>query len=150
VLNTWDSSGQLFQASTYFSVAISLNTTYLTTCSSPSVSVHLRERVGNTWYPEIFAPLYAAGSNPVVALVGYVNGQQVVSTTGNQVGIGVGMNLDRNGFTFANGWDGKGNVWVSSAAGIHLYYDGACIRSCNPGISIQSPPVVTDQTRLSV
>jgi len=147
VLNAWDSDGNLFQASTTISVPISINTTYNTSCSHPNTGVHLCLPISNTWYPQTFGPFFASGSAAVVAMKGYINNANVVSTTGNSFGIGYGTNPDPSGFKFvANGWDSKGDVWSASATGIHLYYDGGCIKACNPGIAIQDPPILTDQT----
>jgi hypothetical protein len=147
VLNAWDSNGNLFQASTTISVPISINTTYNTSCSSPNTGVHLCLPVSNTWYPQSFAPFFASGSAAVVTMKGYINNDNVVGTPGNSFGIGYGTNPDLSGFKFvANGWDSKGHVWSASATGIQLYYDGGCIKACNPGITIQTPAFVTDQT----
>jgi hypothetical protein len=147
VLNAWDSDGNLFQASTTISVPISINTTYNTSCSNPNTGVHICLPVSNTWYPQTFAPFFASGSAAVVSMKGYINNDNVISTTGNSFGIGYGTNPDTNGFKFvANGWDSKGDVWSANVTGIHLYYDGGCIKACNPGITIQDPPFVTDQT----
>lgn len=146
VLNAWDSDGNLFQASTEFSIAISINTNY-NTCSSPKTGVQICQPVSNTWYPQSFAPFFAAGSSAIVSMTGYINNQNRVSTTGNFFGIGVGMDPDPAGFKFvANGWDSKGDVSSASATGIYLYYDAACPKNCDPGILIQDPAFVTDQT----
>ena len=147
VLNAWDAAGNLFQTSTTFSIEISLNTTYAT-CSTPATGVNLCQPVSNTWYPESFAPFYATGNSSIVTMKGYVNNQvRVTNENGNSFQIGIGMNPTPSGSTFvANGWDSKGNVSSAKATGIHLYYDGACIKSCGPGITIQEPAAVTDQT----
>ena len=147
VLNAWDSAGNLFQASTTFSIEISINTTYAT-CSTPATGVNLCEPVSNTWYPESFAPFYATGNASIAAMKGYVNGQvRVTNENGNSFQIGIGANPTLSGYTFlANGWDDKGNVSSAKVSGIHLYYDGACIKNCDPGITIQEPAAVTDQT----
>jgi hypothetical protein len=146
VLNAWDSAGNLFQASSQFTVPISLNTNY-PSCSNPKTGVQICQPVSNTWYPESFAPFFAAGSASVVTMTGYINSQNRVSTNGNSFGIGVGIPPDPDGFDFvANGWDSKGDVWSASATGIHLFYDGACPKNCDPGILIQDPAVATDQT----
>lgn len=147
VLNAWDSDGNLFQASTTINVPISLNTTYNTSCSVPSTGVHLCLPISNTWYPQSNALLVASGSAAVVSMKGYINNANVVSTTGNYLAIGYGANPAPSGFKYvANGWDGKGAVWSASATGVQLYYDGACPKNCDPGITIQDPAVVTDQT----
>jgi hypothetical protein len=146
VLNAWDSTGNLFQASTTFSIEISINTNYAT-CSTPATGVNLCEPVSNTWYPESFAPFFATGNPSIVSMKGYVNNQFRVGDNGNSFGIGIGTNPSTSGFTFvANGWDSKGTVSSAKATGIHLYYDGACIKTCDPGITIQEPAAVTDQT----
>lgn len=147
VLNAWDSDGNLFQASTTINVPISINTTYNTSCSMPSTGVHLCLPVSNTWYPQSNALLVASGSASVVAMKGYINNANVVSTNGNYLAIGYGANPDPSGFKYvANGWDSKGDVWSASATGVQLYYDGACPKNCDPGVTIQDPAVVTDQT----
>ncbi len=146
VLNAWDSGGNLFQASTEFSVGISINTNY-NSCGNPKTGVQICQPVSNTWYPESFAPFFAAGSASIVTMKGYINNQNRVGTNGNFFGIGVGMNPDPAGYKFvANGWDSKGDVFSASATGIQLYYDGACPKNCDPGITIQDPAFVTDQT----
>lgn len=146
VLNAWDSNGNLFQASTTFSIEISINTTYAT-CSTPATGVNLCEPVSNTWYPESFAPFYATGNSSITTMKGYVNNQLRVGDNGNSFEIGIGTNPTPSALTFvANGWDSKGNVSSAKATGIHLYYDGACIKNCDPGITIQEPAAVTDQT----
>lgn len=146
VLNAWDSAGNLFQASTTFSIEISINTNYAT-CSTPATGVNLCEPVSNTWYPESFAPFFATGNRSIVSMKGYVNNQFSVGDNGNSFQIGIGTNPSASGFTFvANGWDSKGNVSSAKATGIHLYYDGACPKNCDPGITIQAPAAVTDQT----
>jgi hypothetical protein len=147
VLNAWDSDGNLFQASTTINVPISLNTTYNLSCSVPSSGVHLCLPVSNTWYPQTNAVLVASGSAAVVSMKGYINNQNVVSTNGNYLAIGYDANPDPSGFKYvANGWDSKGDVWSASATGVHLYYDGGCPKNCEPGVTIQEPAVVTDQT----
>jgi hypothetical protein len=147
VLNAWDSDGNLFQAFTTINVPISFNTTYNTSCSAPNTGVHLCLPVSNTWYPQSFAPFFASGSAAVVTMKGYINNDNVVGTTGNYFSIGYGTNPDPSGFKFvANGWDSKGDVWSASATGVQLYYDGACPKDCDPGITIQTPAFVTDQT----
>jgi hypothetical protein len=147
VLNAWDSDGNLFQASTTINVPISLNTTYNTSCSNPKTGVQICQPVSNTWYTESLVPFYAAGSAAVVTMKGYINGQNRVSTNGNSFGFGGNENPDPDGYKFvANGWDSKGAVWSASATGIHVYYDGACIKDCSAGILIQDPAVATDQT----
>lgn len=147
VLNAWDSDGNLFQASTTINVPISVNTTYNTSCSHPSTGVHLCLPISNSWYPQSNVLLVASGSVSIVAMKGYVNNANVVSTNGNYLAIGYGGNPNPSGFKYvANGWDGKGVVWSASATGIRLYYDGACPKNCDPGITIHYPPVVTDQT----
>jgi hypothetical protein len=149
VLNAWDSAGNLFQASTTFSIEISINTTYAT-CSTPATGVNLCEPVSNTWYPESSAPFYATGNSSIVAMKGYVNGQEAVGdANGNTLEIGFAANPSPSGYTFvANGWDSKGNVSTAKATGILLYYDAACIsrNGCDSGVIIQEPARLTDQT----
>lgn len=149
VLNAWDSAGNLFQASTTFSIEISINTDYAT-CSTPTTGVNLCEPVSNTWYPSTFVPFFATGNSSIVAMKGYVNGQEVVGdANGNTLQVGFAGNPSPKGNTFvANGWDRKGNVSSAKATGIHLYYDGACIgrNGCDSGVAIQEPAAVTDQT----
>jgi hypothetical protein len=149
VLNAWDSAGNLFQASTTFSIQISINTNYAT-CRTPATGVNLCEPVSNTWYPASFVPFFATGNSSIVAMKGYVNGQEEVGDeNGNTLQVGFAGNPTPSGYTFvANGWNSKGNVSSAKATGIHLYYDGACIgrNGCDPGITIQEPAAVTDQT----
>jgi hypothetical protein len=149
VLNAWDSAGNLFQASTTFSIGISINTTYAN-CTTPATGVNLCEPVSNTWYPQSFAPFFATGNSSIVTMKGYVNGSEVVgNANGNTLELGWGGNPSPSGYTFvANGWDSKGNVSSAKATGIHLYYDGACIgrNGCDSGITIQEPAALTDQT----
>lgn len=145
VLNAWDAAGNLYQASTTFTIGISINTNYAQ-CSTPTTGVNLCEPVSNTWYPQSFAPFFATGNSSIVSMKGYVNNQVRVGDTGNSFGIGLGLNPTPSGYTFvANGWDSKGNVSSAKATGIHLYYDGACPKNCDPGITIQEPAAVTDQ-----
>jgi hypothetical protein len=92
-------------------------------------------------------PFFAAGSAAVVTMTGYIDGQNRISTTGNSFGFGSNENPDADGYDYvANGWDSKGDVWSASATGVHVYYDAACPKNCSPGIMIQDPPLVTDQT----
>ena len=146
VLNAWDSDGHLFQASTTFSIGISINTTYAA-CTTPTTGVNLCEPAENTWYPQSFAPFFATGKPSIVAMKGYVNNQNVVGVAnGNSFEIGFGASPNPSGFTFvANGWDSKGNVSSAKVSGIRLYYDGACPKNCDPGVNIQEPAVATDQ-----
>ena len=146
VLNAWDSDGNLFQASTTIKIEISINTTYAS-CSAPSTGVNLCEPAANTWYPQSFVPFYATGNPSIVAMKGYVNNQVRVSDNGNSFEIGIGTNPTPGAFTFvANGWNSAGNVSSAKATGVHLYYDGACPKNCDPGVMIQEPAAVTDQT----
>lgn len=151
VLNAWDSAGTLFQASTTFNIGISINTTYAT-CSTPATGVNLCEPMSNTWYPQSFAPLFATGSSSIVTMKGYVNNQvRVANENGNSFQIGIGASPTPSAYTFAaNGWDSKGDVWSAKATGIHFYYDGACIKNCDPGITIDEPAATTDQSSLFV
>jgi hypothetical protein len=149
VLNAWDSNGDLYQASTTFNVPISTYSQYSSTCSQPSVGVHLCLPVSNGWYPMSNIPFLAKGSAAIDAMNGYVNGSKVVGTTGNFIFIGDALNPSSKGATFVmNGWDSKGNVYQATATGIHVYYDGACIgrNGCDYGVTIQEPAQLVDQT----
>jgi hypothetical protein len=64
VLNAWDSAGNLFQASTTFSIQISINTNYAT-CRTPATGVNLCEPVSNTWYPASFVPSLPPATLPL-------------------------------------------------------------------------------------
>lgn len=147
VLNAWDSAGNLFQASATFSIEISINTNF-STCTTPATGVNLCEPVSNTYYPESSAPFFATGNTSIVTMKGYINGQNRISDeNGNSFQGGFGGDPSPSPMTFvANGWDSKGDVSTAKATGVLLYYDGACPKNCDPGITIQAPAAVTDQT----
>ena len=147
VLNAWDADGNLFQAKAYFNYLTGGNGNYNPSCSQPQTGVHLCLPLNNTYYPEVDMPILASGSTAVKSMSVYINGQYRVGTQGNYVMSGVGMNPTMTPVTVkVTGSDNQGHNWSATATGIHQYYDAFCIKNCDPGIAIQSPAPVTDQT----
>lgn len=147
VLNAWDAQGNLYQASAYFNYLTGGNGNYNPSCSRPQTGIHLCLPLNNAWYPEIDMPVLATGSSVIKSMSIYVNGELRQSTNDNYIMGGMGMSPTNTPVTVkVTGTDGKGHKWSATASGMRQYYDGWCMKSCDPGITIQSPPPATDQS----
>jgi len=130
VLNAWDSEGHLYQTSGNF--------TYLTGMCLPSA---------NGVYPEIEVPIIFTGSSAIKTAAVYAN-NTLLFTFGNGSARS-GINYTPSGSPFKMtivGYDSAGKAaGVVTVNNLLTYYDGACIRNCDPGLTISAPAQVTDQ-----
>lgn len=123
VLNAWDSDGNLYQASTTFSIQMSPNSGFGPQCTTPKSGINLCQPVSDGWYPMSNLPFQATGNTAIDVMKGYVNGsQEVGDANGNTVSIGAALNPSPEGATFVmNGWDSKGNLSQATTTGVHTY-----------------------------
>jgi hypothetical protein len=148
VLNAWDSDSHLFQASAYFNYITGINGVYNLTCNQPASGIHLCLPLGTTAYPESIVPFSAHGSSAIKTMNLYVNGQLRTTFDTNSASFGSNLNASAMPYKFTIvGYDAAGkSIATASVTGVLTYYDAACIKNCDPGITISSPPTVTDQS----
>lgn len=147
VLNAWDSDGHLFQASATFNYITGINGNYNVSCTAPANGIKVCLPLPNTAYPEILVPITLAASSAIKSAKVYVNNQ--LTTTITNFPINTGFNVAPSGSPFTltvDGFNSSGRqISVTGVSNLLTYYDGACIRNCDPGVAISSPPQVTDQ-----
>lgn len=138
VLNAWDTTGKLYQASEY----VTMIDGGVPQCEAPSDGIAICAPKTGSYWPESAVELVASGSPSIVSYDMYVNGQFFTHSEGRNLNLGTGFwpVSDTPIQLTLKAKDASGHIYTQRSSFYQYYASYVCGKiSCNPGIFVTSP-----------